>query len=91
MAFVLLFALALGIAFVLERIRGWLWLSLSGPVVGFTLFILFDAYVLPYRGGGASMWPIAILFGTPVALLGAFLGAVAGRSARKARDESSAS
>ncbi len=26
-------------------------------------FILFVEFVLPYQGGGASMWPIAIIFG----------------------------
>ncbi len=31
------------------------------------LFILFSEYYLPYQGGGASMWPIAQLFGGTVA------------------------
>ena len=26
-------------------------------------FILFTEFVLPYQGGGASMWPIAMVFG----------------------------
>jgi hypothetical protein len=35
----------------------------------FTLLagLLFNEYALPYRGGGASMWPIAQLFGGAVA------------------------
>lgn len=27
------------------------------------LFILLEEFVLPYQGGGASMWPIAVVFG----------------------------
>jgi len=26
-------------------------------------YVLFAAFVLPYQGGGASMWPIAMFFG----------------------------
>ena len=33
--------------------------------------VLFEVFVLPYRGGGASMWPIALV-------VGGFYGAVAG-------------
>jgi hypothetical protein len=36
------------------------WLLLLG-------YLLFNEYVLPYHGGGASMWPIAQLFGGTVA------------------------
>ncbi|HOW56594.1 MAG TPA: hypothetical protein PKZ12_01225 [Smithellaceae bacterium] len=25
--------------------------------------IIFDEFVLPYRGGGASMWPLPLIFG----------------------------
>jgi hypothetical protein len=34
-------------------------------------FVLFAEFVLPYQGGGASMWPIALIFG-------GIYGAVAG-------------
>lgn len=34
---------------------------------------LFAEFVLPYRGGGASMWPIALIFG---GLYGAIAGAI---------------
>jgi hypothetical protein len=30
-------------------------------------YLLFNEYVLPYRGGGASMWPVAQLVGGTVA------------------------
>lgn len=28
------------------------------------VFILIEEFLLPYQGGGASMWPIALAFGT---------------------------
>ncbi len=34
-------------------------------------FVLIAEFVLPYSGGGASMWPIALVFG-------GFMGALAG-------------
>ena len=34
---------------------------------GMLAFLLFDAYLMPYRGGGASMWPIAQMFGGTLA------------------------
>lgn len=46
------------------RLRGmneylaWISSCLVMPV-----FIIFDEFVLPYRGGGASMWPIPLIFG----------------------------
>jgi hypothetical protein len=51
------------------------WLSLLAgtaiPWFGFLAILLIQEYVLPYRGGGASMWPIAQLFGgTAAALVG---------------------
>jgi hypothetical protein len=51
------------------------WLSLAAasavPWFGFLTVLLVEAYVLPYRGGGASMWPIAQLFGgTAAAAIG---------------------
>ncbi|HEY0683466.1 MAG TPA: hypothetical protein VGD45_14120 [Steroidobacter sp.] len=83
MNLLILVALASGSAFVLQAWRGSWWLSVCAPVVGFVLWILFDSYVLPYRGGGASMWPLAILFGTPVAFLGAIFGVMLARSIAK--------
>ena len=46
------------------RLRGkqdktaWIISSLAIPAI-----LLFDEFILPYRGGGASMWPIAIVIG----------------------------
>lgn len=36
------------------------------------LFILLSEFVMPYAGSGASMWPIAMVFGS---ILGALAGA----------------
>jgi hypothetical protein len=77
MAFLILFAMAAATSFGLHWLKG-LWpLSVFIPTVGFVGCILFDAYVLPYRGGGASMWPIAVLLGSPVVLIGGLCGAAA--------------
>jgi hypothetical protein len=37
------------------------------PWSGLLACLLFSEYCLPYRGGGASMWPIAQLFGGTIA------------------------
>lgn len=82
MAFLIVFVLAFVLALVLQRIGKRLWVSISVPIACFVAFVLFDAYVLPYRGGGASMWPIAILFGAPVAAVGGLVGALVARRFR---------
>lgn len=38
------------------------------------LIIPFSEYVLPYQGGGASMWPIALIFGGIPAAFSGLLG-----------------
>ena len=60
------------VGFILRRIRwqGWnAWLASCMVVPG---FVLFAEFVLPYQGGGASMWPIAMFFG---GIYGALAGA----------------
>ena len=47
--------------------RGGLLASAAVPWCGLLAWLLLVEYVLPYRGGGASMWPIAQLFGGTVA------------------------
>jgi hypothetical protein len=42
-----------------REIPAWLWSCTVLP-----LFILVDEFILPYQGGGASMWPIALAFGS---------------------------
>ena len=51
------------------------WLSLACsaaiPWLGLLTFLLYTEYFVPYRGGGASMWPIAMMFsGTAMAIVG---------------------
>ena len=42
------------------------------PWVGLLVWLLYHEYFVPYQGGGASMWPIAQLFGgTAAGLVGA--------------------
>jgi hypothetical protein len=59
MAFIVLF----GLSFIAGLALRWFGclrkISVLTPPVAFIAYILLDAYVLPYRGGGASMWPIA--------------------------------
>jgi len=41
------------------------------PWVGLLAWLLYNEYLVPYQGGGASMWPIAQLFaGTVAATVG---------------------
>ena len=49
-----------------KETRAWFLSSLALPVI-----VLFDEFVLPYRGGGASMWPIALV-------MGGFYGVISG-------------
>lgn len=37
------------------------------PWLGMLTWLLYNEYFVPYQGGGASMWPIAQLFGGTVA------------------------
>ncbi|MBI2999980.1 MAG: hypothetical protein HYY46_16245 [Deltaproteobacteria bacterium] len=46
------------------RYLKWHWLlawAVSCTIV--PAFVVFVEFVLPYEGGGASMWPVALLFG----------------------------
>ena len=50
-------------------LKGGLGLFASGAVPWFGMlgWLLYNEYFVPYHGGGASMWPIAQLFGGTVA------------------------
>ena len=39
-------------------------------------FITFDEFVMPYRGGGASMWPLPLIIGSFYGILAGGLGVV---------------
>jgi len=55
------------------------------PWCGVLAWLLYNEYFVPYRGGGASMWPIALaLAGTVAAAVGMF-AAVVVRAARGRR------
>lgn len=42
------------------------------PWLGVLAWLLYNEYFVPYQGGGASMWPIALIFvGTIAAGIGA--------------------
>jgi len=47
------------------------------PWCGMLTWLLYNEYFVPYQGGGASMWPIAQLFGgTFAAVIGAVTATV---------------
>lgn len=50
----------------LREIPAWLWSCIVIPSL-----IMIDEFILPYHGGGASMWPIALA-------VGSFYGAMSG-------------
>ena len=39
------------------------------PWFGLLIALLYTEYYMPYQGGGASMWPIAQLFGGTIAAI----------------------
>ncbi len=55
-------------AWLLPRSWGWVG-ALSLPPLGLFAWLMVSEYLLPYRGGGASMWPIALVVGGSVAAL----------------------
>jgi uncharacterized membrane protein len=54
-----------------KEISAWLISCCVMPVV-----VLFDDFILPYRGGGASMWPIAFAIGSFYGTMTGGLGVV---------------
>ena len=62
-------SLAVGLV-VARLLNGWRAAAWIAGAVAWLLMLaclLVNEYVLPYRGGGASMWPIAQLFGGTIA------------------------
>ncbi|WP_161811228.1 hypothetical protein [Steroidobacter agaridevorans] len=74
MGLLLLFVASFLVAFALQWFKRWWWLAAPLSSISFAALILLDEFVLPYRGGGASMWPIALLFGVPTAVAGSLFG-----------------
>jgi hypothetical protein len=74
MIFVALILVALVVSAVLRFFIRLTWLAVLTPLVLFIAFVLVDAYVLPYRGGIGSLWPLAIMVGGPAILAGSVTG-----------------
>jgi hypothetical protein len=53
--------------------KAWLLASLVMP-----LYVLSAEFIFPYVGGGASMWPIALVFGTLLGIVSGGLGVATG-------------
>jgi hypothetical protein len=43
------------------------------------LFILVEEFVLPYQGGGASMWPLALFIGGFYGAISSSIGLILGK------------
>lgn len=50
-------------------------------------FVLFEEFVLPYRGGGASFWPIALVIGGIMGVVAGGLGTIIGIALKKGKEE----
>lgn len=48
-------------------------------------FVVFAEFGLPYSGGGASMWPVALLFGGAYGAAASAIGTISGQLLRKNR------
>jgi hypothetical protein len=59
-----------------------IWLGAGVPWLGVLAWILYQEYFVPYQGGGASMWPVAVSFAGSAA---AFVGGGAAAIARNLR------
>ncbi len=68
--------LAGGISGLIAKRRSAIILGATVPWFGLLLILLYHDYILPYSGGGASMWPIAQLVGGTVAAMIGVLSAL---------------
>jgi hypothetical protein len=55
------------------------------PWLALLAVLLYNEYFMPYEGGGASMWPIAQLFGGTAATIAGLAGALATRLVQRRR------
>jgi hypothetical protein len=67
-------------------------ISILLPSLIMPVLILIDEFILPYRGGGASMWPIALAFGSFYGFMASGFGVVLAqfiikRKSQKSHDE----
>ncbi len=77
------FLFSIVVSAVLHWALGVLWISVLVPVLGFVGYVEFAEFTQPYQGGGASMWPLAVLFVAMAAGSGAYIGALFGDFLRK--------
>lgn len=81
-------AVGFGAARLLGGRRAAPWIAGAAAWLLMLAWLLVDEYVLPYRGGGASMWPIAQLFGGTVAAVVAAVTCTAVQQADSSRAHS---
>ena len=55
------------------------WLSLLFGCLVVPVFVLIAEFIFPYSGGGASMWPVALIFGSIYGAVASGAGVLAGR------------
>lgn len=66
---------------------GFSWaVALLLPPSLFLSWLLVEEYLMPYRGGGASMWPIAFVVGGTAAVLASCFSLLLLRRVRRWRD-----
>lgn len=70
-------------------LRGWRGIVCAAavPWIGVLVWLLYNEYFVPYQGGGASMWPIALFFAGWGAALSGLGGYGMAFWVRKRRDQ----
>lgn len=54
---------------IIERRKRAMLIGAAVPWLGMLAWLLYHEYFLPYAGGGASMWPVALIFGGTLAAI----------------------
>jgi len=49
--------------------------STALPLLGYIAWSTYQEFFVPYKGGGASFWPLDIIFAGPAAAMGGAIGA----------------
>jgi len=72
---------------VVQRLFGRIVVSIFVPIFCYVAWSVHNEFFVPYQGGGASFWPIDIIFATPAAGGGGFVGALLAIKLFGARDD----